>query len=128
MVKARLARLNNYEQVYDLVCPEITEDTVAKPLDEKQSQIMSFLHSRVFDPILASPTASKTLKQGTRYTIMQMEELDAQGMIQYYWSAIVGTEASIGFAAQMRREGFSRFEEALEEFRVRFDDDFLRRL
>lgn len=28
-------------------------------------------------------------------------------MVQYYWSAIVGTERSIGFAALMRQEGFS---------------------
>jgi len=47
-------------------------------------------------------------------------------MVHYYWSAIIGTERSIGFAARMRQEGFTRFEEALEEFRVRFDDAFLR--
>ena len=49
----------------------------------------------------------------------------AAGMIQY-WSAIIGTERSISSAALMRQEGFDRFEEALEEFRVRFDDTFLR--
>jgi hypothetical protein len=37
--------------------------------------------------------------RGVRYTIMRMEQ----------------------------QEGFDRFEEALEEFRVRFDDHFLRR-
>ncbi len=57
---------------------------------------------------------------------MRMEQRDAEGMIQYYWSAIVGTERSIGFAALMREEGFGRFEEALEDFRIRFNDDFLR--
>lgn len=59
---------------------------------------------------------------------MRVEERDAAGMVQYYWSAIVGTERSIGFAALMRQEGFSRFEEALEEFRVRFDNDFLAKI
>ena len=87
---------------------------------------MDFLHSRVFDPILQSPVASEKLKQGARLTIMRMEQRDAAGMIQYYWSAIIGTERSIGFAALLRDEGFERFEEALEEFRVRFDDNFLR--
>jgi hypothetical protein len=58
---------------------------------------------------------------------MRMEQRDASGMIQYYWSAIIGTERSIGFAALMCQEGFERFEEALEQFRVRFDDQFLRR-
>ena len=92
----------------------------------KEAEIMDFLHARIFDPILASPNASNSLKQGVRFTIMKMNERDAQGMVQYYWSAIIGTERSIGFAAQMRREGFQRFEEALEEFRIRFDDKFLK--
>ena len=94
-------------------------------VDARESEIMSFLHSRIFDPILQSPQASEKLKQGVRLTIMRMKRLDAAGMIKYYWSAISGTDRSIGFAALMRQEGFSRFEEALEEFRVRFNEDFL---
>lgn len=93
----------------------------------KEQEIMDFLHQRIFDPILQSSAASEKLKQGVRYTIMRMEHRDAAGMVQYYWSAIIGTERSIGFASLMRKEGFERFEEALEEFRVRFDDQFLRR-
>jgi hypothetical protein len=97
-------------------------------LGPKEKEIMDFLHERIFDPILQSPAASERLKQGVRYTIMRMEQRDAAGMVQYYWSAIVGTERSIGFAFLMRKEGFERFEEALEEFRVRFDDKFLSHL
>jgi hypothetical protein len=86
---------------------------------------MDFLHTQIFDPILTSPQASGSLKQGIRYTIMRLEERDAGGMVHYYWSAIVGTERSIGFAARMRQEGFTRFEEAIDEFRIRFNDRFL---
>lgn len=100
---------------------------MAKSLGIKEAEIMAFLHERVFDPILQSPEASDRLKRGIRYTKMRMEERDARGMIQYYWSAIVGTDPSIHFSAQMRSEGFARFEEALEEFRVTFDDAYLRR-
>lgn len=85
-------------------------------LGPKEREIMDFLHQRVFDPILESSTASEKLKKGARGTIMRMEQRDAAGMIQYYWSAIIGTERSIGFAALLRDEGFERF-----------DDDFLRR-
>ena len=87
---------------------------------------MDFLHANVFDPILSSDLASKDLKAGIRLTITRMEQRDALGMVSYYWAAMKGTERSIGFAARMRDEGFSRFEEAIEEFRVRFDDKFLR--
>jgi hypothetical protein len=97
-----------------------------KLLGAKEKEIMDFLHERIFDPILTSPDASEKLKQGVRLTIMRLEERDAAGMIQYYWSAIVGTERSIGFAALMRKEGFGRFEEAIDEFRVHFNDKFLK--
>ncbi|MCY4394286.1 MAG: hypothetical protein OXC10_04035 [Rhodospirillaceae bacterium] len=86
----------------------------------KEEQIMSFLSERVFNPILDSPRASEQLKQGCRLTIIRMNQRDAAGMIQYFWSAIIGTERSIGFAAQMKNEGFDRFEEVLEEFRLKF--------
>lgn len=95
-------------------------------LGRKEQEIMTFLQRRIFDPILQSPDASEKLKQGVRYTIMRMEQREAAGMVQYYWSAIIGTDRSIGFAAMMREEGFDRFEEALEDFRIRFDDRFLR--
>ena len=97
-----------------------------KTLGAKEQKIMEFLHERIFDPILQSPRASEKLKQGLRYTIMRLEQHDAAGMIQYYWSAIVGTERSMSFAALMRKEGFGRFEEAIDEFRVHFNDNFLK--
>ena len=96
-------------------------------LGHKEQEIMDVLHERIFGPVLASPDASASLKSGIRLTMTRMEQRDAAGMVQYYWSAIIGTERSIGFAARMRDEGFTRFEEALEEFRLRFDNAFLRR-
>jgi hypothetical protein len=78
-------------------------------LGRKEQAIMDFLHQRVFDPILQSSAASEKLKQGARMTIMRMEQRDAAGMIQYYWSAIIGTERSIGFAALNARRRFRAF-------------------
>jgi hypothetical protein len=87
----------------------------------KEKDIMDFLHAHVFDPILTSPTASSSLKSGVRLTIVRMERLSAEKMIQYYWNAVIGTERSVGFSAKMRQEGFLRFEETLEDFRRQFD-------
>jgi hypothetical protein len=87
----------------------------------KETEIMNFLHDRVFQPVLTSATASERLKRGIRLTITRMNQRDAAGMVHYFWSAIVGTERSTGFAAQMEREGFDRFEEAIGDFRARFD-------
>jgi hypothetical protein len=87
---------------------------------------MDFLSKKVFEPILSSANASRELKSGVNLTITRLEQRDAEGMIQYFWSAIVGTERSIGFARRMKAEGFTRFEEVLEEFRDRFNDKWLR--
>jgi len=92
----------------------------------KEQELMYFLYEHVFQPILNSPNASKELKSGVNLTIGRMNQRDAAGMVQYFWSAIIGTERSIGFAQRMRQEGFSRFEEVLEEFRERFNDAWLR--
>lgn len=92
----------------------------------KEQELMGFLHEKVFDPVLGSANASKQLKQGVNLTIIRMNALDARKMIQYFWSAITGTERSIGFAALMKKEGFTRFEEVLEEFRELFDEKWLK--
>ncbi len=91
----------------------------------KEQEIMQFLHENVFDPILNSPDSSNELKQGVRLTIMRMNQRDPQGMVSYYWSAIIGTERSTQFARLMRQEGFTRFEEVIDEFRERFNDNWL---
>lgn len=93
---------------------------------EKREEVLTFLHEHVFDHILDFPTSSDSLKRGVRYTIMRMNERDAAGIVQYYWSAIIGTERSTEFARQMRAEGFTRFEEIIDEFRDRFGDRWLR--
>lgn len=93
----------------------------------KKEEIMHYLHEHVFEPVLNSSKASESLKSGVRYTIMRMNERDAAGIVHYYWSAVTGTDKSINFAKLLKAEGFTRFEEILEEFRERFNDRWARR-
>lgn len=92
----------------------------------KEQEVMAFLELKVFSPVLSSKSASKELKRGVNSTIMRMNQLSALKMVQYFWTAIVGTEKSIGFAKLMKDENFIRFEDVLEEFRVKFDDKWLK--
>lgn len=92
----------------------------------KKAEILGFLHEQVFDPILQSPKATEPLKRGVRLTVMRMNERDAAGIVQYYWSAVIGTERSTEFARLMRTEGFTRFEEIIDDFRDRFGNTWLR--
>lgn len=93
----------------------------------KEDEIMNFLDERIFNPIISNPNASKSLKAGARLTRIRMLERDALGMVSYYWSAIVGTEKSIEFAKKLKDSGFIRFEEVIDDFRIRFDDMWLKR-
>jgi hypothetical protein len=93
---------------------------------KKEDEIMTFLHEKVFDPILNSKNHSSKLKQGIRLTVIRMNNLSAKGMISYFWSAIAGTERSINFSDSLKSENATRFEDVLEEFRVKFDDKWLR--
>ncbi len=97
-------------------------------MKSKEQQILGYLSENVFNPILNSDNASFSLKQGVRYTIMRLNERDAVGMLKYYWSAIIGTERSTKFARQMKKEGFVRFEELIDEFRDKFNDKWLKSL
>lgn len=92
----------------------------------KEQEIMAYLHEKVFDPVLNSKTASKKLKSGVNLTIARLNNLTAEKMVHYYWSAVSGTDRSIGFAKLMKDENFMRFEEVLEEFREKFNDKWLR--
>ncbi len=47
-------------------------------------------------------------------------------MVQYFWSALA-TDNAITFSKKMKTEGLPRFEDVLEEFRDRFNDECLKR-
>ncbi|MHC1775732.1 MAG: hypothetical protein AB9834_09995 [Lentimicrobium sp.] len=93
----------------------------------KEDEIIQFLDEHIFNPILDSKTASISLKQGARLTRSRMLQRSSKGMVSYYWSAIVGTEKSIGFAKKLKQENFIRFEEVIDEFRNKFSDEWLRK-
>ncbi len=92
----------------------------------KEQELMSFLHDKVFDPILNSKSATKNVKSGVNLTIARMNKLNAEKMVQYFWSALA-TENAIGFSKKLKEEHFTRFEDILEEFREHFNDTWLKR-
>ena len=84
----------------------------------KKQVILSFLEERVFQPVLDSKTASRNLKSGVNLTKYRMSQIDDAGMIHYFWSAVVGTERSVGFSKMMK-------DEVIDEFRNRINDTWL---
>ena len=96
-------------------------------MGDKEREMRAFLHSRVFDPVLNSPTASPRLKQGVRDTIRRMQDQDADDMARYFhWLVEHGSDTSGRFTEQLRAEGFTRFEDIRHEFDARFSRAWLR--
>ena len=93
--------------------------------NNEKTDDLQLLGGTCFQPVLDSKTASKNLKSGVNLTKYRMSQRDAAGMIHYFWSAVVGTERSVGFSKLMKDEGFERFEEVIDEFRDRFNDHWL---
>ena len=91
----------------------------------KEQEVMTFLHKKVFDPILNSKLASNRVKKGINITVIRMNSLSAGKMVQYFWSALA-TENSIEFSKQLKDEGLTRFEDVMEEFRDIFNDKWLK--
>lgn len=91
----------------------------------KEKEIMDFLHQRVFNPILDSPSSSNSTKSGVRLTIARMNKLKADKMIHYFWSALA-TDNAILFSKRLKEEELPRFEDVFEEFRDRFNDQWLK--
>lgn len=95
-------------------------------MGKKELELLNYLKQKVFNPILNSDSASFRLKQGVRHTVNTMRKLDAKGMLSYYWSSIIGSSKSRSFSRLMKEEGFTRFEEVVDEMRVKFDDKWFR--
>ncbi len=89
----------------------------------KERQIMNFLNEYMFNPIINSPEETPFMKQGVNVTISHLENMSADEMIKYFWSTIVGMERSTHFARYFRKK---EFVEAVEAFRKRFNDDWLK--
>ncbi|MDD7656101.1 MAG: hypothetical protein PUJ23_04865 [Veillonellaceae bacterium] len=90
----------------------------------KEEEVMEFLHQRVFDPILNSKKVPANLKRGVNLTIGRMNRLSAAKMVQYFWSALE-TDNAIAFSEKLKAEGLPTFEDVHEEFRDKFDDEWL---
>lgn len=95
---------------------------------EKKKEIMDFLDEKIFNPAIEFGKAqkNKTIVNGVNMTKIRMSKLSPEKMIHYYWSAIIGTENSIKFSEILKENGVNRFEDIYEEFRVKFNDEWIK--
>lgn len=92
----------------------------------KAQEIMEFLTAKVFEPILNNPNTPGKIRSGVHLTIARMNKMTADKMIDYYWKTL-RTKNSIEFSKNLKEEKLPRFEDVLEEFREKFNDEWLRK-
>ena len=89
----------------------------------KEQEILDFLETKMFNPILKSPAASERFKTATRGLCLRMKQRNAQGMIEYFWGTVVDAKAKhANYGRMLQNEGFSDFDEVVNEFRLRFKE------
>lgn len=94
---------------------------------KKKKAIFGFLNERIFQHVLDPHSkASVQVKEGIKRTIRHLRQRNAEGMRHYFWDSIVGNERSTPFSLMMKDEGFTRFEDLIDEFRTRFSTEWLR--
>lgn len=88
----------------------------------KEQEIMNFLDTMVFEPVLSTKNLPTDIKSGVSLTRARMNRLSAAKMIQFFWSVLT-TENGLAFSKKMKSENLPRFEDVCEEFKQRFNDD-----
>lgn len=96
--------------------------------NQKAQEIKEYLNNKVFTPALDYGKVHKNLKviQGVNLTKMRINRLvKPEQVMQYFWSAIIGTEKSMSFYHILKNVGVTTFEDIQVEFRERFNDAWL---
>jgi hypothetical protein len=89
----------------------------------KEDEILNFLETRMFMPILNSPVTSERFKKATRGLRIRLKQRDAQEMIQYFWNTVVDANAKhANYGRMLQNEKFSDFDEFVNDFRVKFKE------
>lgn len=89
----------------------------------KEQEILEFLETKMFVPILKSSRTTDRFKKATRGLRLRMQQRDAQAMIQYFWSTVVDPKAKhANYGRMLQNENFPELEEVVNEFRVRFHE------
>lgn len=92
----------------------------------KEQELMDFLNAKVFQPVLDSEVASESLKNSVTRAKFRAAQRDAMGIVHFFWTSIVGMDRSTGLSKQMKDEGFDPFDIVVQEFKVRFNDAWLK--
>ena len=92
----------------------------------KEREILTFLYNNFFNKLLSLESMTDGLKKNVEDNIRALNDRSAEGMIRYFWSNMAGEETKKVLGKRLEDEGFVEFDKVIEEFKIRFDDAWLR--
>ena len=93
----------------------------------KKEEVMNYLYDKIFCNVINSKTASKKAKSIVNKSIMCLKELPLESMILYVWNAVYEEDNNGNKANSiLKKEGFVTFQDIIEEFKEKFNDDFIK--
>lgn len=127
-MKKLITLISTEGKTHEQISQEIQEqlEKHQKEQQKKQKEILDYLDNKIFIPILNNKDLDKKIISGARITKARMSALPVKSIVKYFWSAIVGTKKSLDFSDSLKKSGATRFEDILEDFRIRFDNNWLK--
>ncbi len=92
---------------------------------DKKEQLLEYLNSHLFLPVLESPYASSQLKYDFEHTRQTLKEFSAEGILFYIWNSFANHEAQTILANRLLDEGFINYQYTLDEFKTEFTYEWL---
>ncbi len=94
---------------------------------ERKEEMLNYFNETIFEPAIQYGTENNIpeMSQGARYTRMRMQQRNPEGILHYFWSAIVSTEKSISFSKLLKRHNVVRFEDIIDDVRDRFGNGYI---
>lgn len=91
----------------------------------KKQQIIDYLDSNLFKPIIYSPYASQQLKHDFKYMRDLLDQFSAEGILNYIWNMLGNKEVEAVLSNRLMDEGFYNYDHILDEFKHEFTYDWL---
>ncbi|PHV69393.1 hypothetical protein CS063_16050 [Sporanaerobium hydrogeniformans] len=92
---------------------------------EKKQELLNFLQTELFNPIINSPYASETLKNDFNHMLSTLSLFSAEGILVYVWNMLANDEVQMIFDNRLLDEGFSNYHDVVHTFKSQFTYDWL---
>lgn len=92
----------------------------------KKEQLLDFLNTNLFDPILCSPYSSDELKYDFNYMYNTIKNFSVEGILIYFWTTMANSEVQMIFVHRLEEEDLLDFNKFLTQFKTYFTYEWLR--